>query len=153
MLQLPPMLHILWKAQRGLLSLLVRDRDFFPYWRETGSSVLAGMQEDLLSLPLLHRVFIPCWWFTGSSFFAGASHISYFKIIPWQPNKTSGFRGEDRGHLGFPIGTVLSIFDLEVILLLQSVWTQIAQRFRKSQKLVFKMAAMAAILDFQSAWF
>ena len=50
------------------------------------------------------------------------------------------------------MGTVLAIFDLEVILLLHCVSTQIAQRFGlKSQKLVFKMAAMSAILDFQSA--
>ena len=45
----------------------------------------------------------------------------------------------------------LAIFDLEVILLLQCVSTQMAQRFGCSQKLVFKMAAMVAILDFQSA--
>ena len=52
------------------------------------------------------------------------------------------------------IGIVLDTFDLEVILLLQCVSTQIAQRcWRRSQKLVFKMVAMAAILDFQSAWF
>ena len=45
-----------------------------------------------------------------------------------------------------------AIFNLQVILLLQSVLTQIAQWFGwRSQKLVFKMAAMVAILDFQSA--
>ena len=46
----------------------------------------------------------------------------------------------------------IAIFDLEVILLLQCVSSQIAKRFGwRSQKLVFKMAqAMAAILDFQS---
>ena len=51
----------------------------------------------------------------------------------------------------------IAIFDLEVILLLQCDSTRIAQQFGwRSQKLVFKMAAMAmamaAILDFQSAW-
>ena len=43
----------------------------------------------------------------------------------------------------------IALFDLEVILLLQCVTTQIAQRCGwRSKKLTFKMEAMVAILDF-----
>ena len=45
----------------------------------------------------------------------------------------------------------ISIFDLDVTLLLESVSTQIVQWFGGVQKLVFKMVAMRAILDFQLA--
>ena len=54
-----------------------------------------------------------------------------------------------KGHSFYNIA---AIFDLEIILLLQCVSIQITQQFGwRSQKLVFKMAAVAAILDFQSA--
>ena len=55
-----------------------------------------------------------------------------------------------KGHSFYNI----DIFDLEVILYLQCASTQITQQFGwGSQKLIFKMAAMVAILDFQSAIF
>ena len=68
-------------------------------------------------------------------------------------SKTDFQDGDCGGHLGFPTGTILAIFDLEVILLLQCKFQlKLPKRFgRKSQKLVFKMAAMVAILDFQLA--
>ena len=154
-------------AQQGLLSLLVRNRVFFPCWCATGSPFPAGVQQGLLFLLVCKRIFFPCWCFTWcpfpagdsqSSFPAGASHMSYLKILPWQPNKSSGFRGHLKqnggcgGQLGFIIGTVLAIFDLEVILLLQCVSNQIVKRFGwRRQKLVFKMGPMTAILDFQLA--
>ena len=65
------------QALQFLLSLLVCNRIFMPCRYTTGSSFPA----------CVHRVFFFCWCFTGSSFRAGASQISYFKILPWQPNK------------------------------------------------------------------
>ena len=51
-------------------------------------------------------------------------------------------------HLGFPIDTILARFDPEVILFLQ-ISAQSDQRFgKRCRKLIFKMAAVAAILDF-----
>ena len=50
--------------------------------------------------------------------------------------------------------TILACYDPEVILLLQSilVMAQSDQRFgKRRQKLIFKMAAVATILDFLSA--
>ena len=47
----------------------------------------AGAHQGLLSLLARHRVFLPCWCVKGSSYPAGASHIFYFEILPWQPNK------------------------------------------------------------------
>ena len=42
-----------------------------------------------------------------------------------------------------------SFFDLQVTLMLPTVWCQLAfQLRRRSEKLIFKMAAMAAILEF-----
>ena len=52
-----------------------------------------------------------------------------------------------KGHSFYNI----AIFDLQVILLLQCVSTQITEQFGwRSQKLIFKMVTMAAILNFQS---
>ena len=49
-------------------------------------------------------------------------------------------------HLGFPIGTILAIFDLQVNPNASyHVWSQLAFGFRRrSEKKIFKMAAMAA---------
>ena len=56
------------------------------------------------------------------------------------------------GHLGFSIDTILACFDLEVILLLKSKFQLSDLRFEKRcRKLIFKMAAVVAILDFLSA--
>ena len=61
---------------------------------------------------------------------------------------------KEMSKIDFPIGTSFAVFDLEGILLVQYLSTQIAQRFgMRSQKSVSKMVAMAAFLDFQSAWF
>ena len=55
-------------------------------------------------------------------------------------------------HLGFLIDTNLACFDPEVILLLKSVSAQSDLRFgKRCRKLIFKMAAVVAILDFLSA--
>ena len=60
--------------------------------------------------------------------------------------------GHHGGHLGFPIGMVLAIFILQVTSMLPTKF-----RFnwpfwfrRRSKKYIFKMATMAAILDFPS---
>ena len=56
------------------------------------------------------------------------------------------------GHLGFSIHTILACFDPESIMLLKSVSAQSDLRFEKRcRKLIFKMAAVVAILDFLSA--
>ena len=57
------------------------------------------------------------------------------------------------GHLEFPIDTILPRFDPEVNLLLQSKFRLKATKDlgRDVEKLIFKMAAVAAILDFLSA--
>ena len=58
------------------------------------------------------------------------------------------------GHFGFSIDRILACFDPEVILLLkEQVLAQSDLRFEKRcQKLIFKMAAVVAILDFLSAY-
>ena len=57
------------------------------------------------------------------------------------------------GHLGFPIGTILAIFDLQVAPTLLIKFRVLAFRFRRRKaKQTLKMAPMAAILDFQSEW-
>ena len=108
--------------------------------------------------------------------------------------------GHHSDHLGFPIGTILATFDLQVSPMLPTyikvnkpfgseeeeknrflrfrpswnsdrndlrfflsishpsasyqVWSQLAFGFRRrSEKSIFKMAAMAAVLDFRSARF
>ena len=57
----------------------------------------------------------------------------------------------------FPIGTILVIFDQEVILLLQCKFQLKSPNGLggevKHTMWVVKMAAFAAILDFRSAWF
>ena len=86
-LPLPPRLHVLCKAQQGLLSLLGHNRDFFPCWCAKVSFFLL----------VCKRIFFPCWCFTGSFFLCWwfTSHdllslpvlqkISNFKILLWQP--------------------------------------------------------------------
>ena len=67
-------------------------------------------------------------------------------------SKTGFQDGRCGSHLGFPIGTILPILDLEVILLLQCKFQlKWPNGLGGGQNLVFKMAALAAILDFQSA--
>ena len=54
------------------------------------------------------------------------------------------------GYPGFPTGTFLAIFDLQVTPMLPTKF-QVNWHFSsgEGEKQVFKMAAMAAILDFQ----
>ena len=54
--------------------------------------------------------------------------------------------GRHGGHLGFPIGTILAIFDLYVTPMLPTMFE--VNWLLGSEKQIFKMAAMAAILDF-----
>ena len=61
----------------------------------------------------------------------------------WKKDFQDGGHGS---HLGFPIGTILAIFYLQVTPMLP---TKIQFR-RRNDKYIFKMAA---ILDFQSEWF
>ena len=58
-------------------------------------------------------------------------------------------------HLGFPIGTILAIFfSISHPHASYQVSSQLAFGFRRrSEKMIFKMATMAAILDFRSARF
>ena len=59
------------------------------------------------------------------------------------------------GHLGFLIGTILAIFDLQVTLMLPSKFG-VNWPFSSGEEVknsFFKMAAMAATLGFQSARF
>ena len=69
--------------------------------------------------------------------------------------KTDFQDGCHGGHLGFPIGMILAIFDLQVTPMLPSKfgvnWPFGSGKEAKNK--IFKMAAMAAILDFQSARF
>ena len=80
------------KAPLGLLSSQVRNRVFFPCGCATVSSFPAGAQQGILLLLVCNRVFFSCRYARGSAFPAGASELSYFLILPWQPNKTSSFR-------------------------------------------------------------
>ena len=61
---------------------------------------------------------------------------------------------QDGGHLGFPISMILAIFDLQVTPMLPSKfgvnWPFGSGEEAKNR---FKMAAMAAILDFRLARF
>ena len=73
--------------------------------------------------------------------------------VDWDIEAKIDFQDDD--HLGFPIGTILAIFDLQVILMLPSKFG-VNWPFgsgEKAKKKIFKMAAMAAILDFRSARF
>ena len=59
------------------------------------------------------------------------------------------------GHVGFPIGTILTIFDVQVTLML-SINFQVNWHFgsgEEAKKTIFKMAAMATTLDFRSEQF
>ena len=60
--------------------------------------------------------------------------------------------GGHGGHLGYPIGMILAIFASHPDASYQ-VWSQLAFQFRRSDKKIFKMATMAAILDFLSELF
>ena len=62
---------------------------------------------------------------------------------------------QDGGHLGFPIVTILAIFDLEVTTMLPTKF-RVNWPFRSGEEAknrFFKMATMAAILDLRSAGF
>ena len=112
------------------------------------------MQEDLLSLLPLH---VPA---GDSQSILSLLVLHKFPAIIFSmvTHQNKRFQRQDikkiqdggcGGHLGF---LVLAIFNLEIILLLQCVSSQIALRFRRrSEKLVFKMAAMVTILKFQTA--
>ena len=52
------------------------------------------------------------------------------------------------GHHGFQIDTILAHFDPEVVLLL---WSKFRLKSTRCRKLIFKIAAVAVVLDFQSA--
>ena len=58
-------------------------------------------------------------------------------------------------HLGFPIRTILAIFDLQVTPMLPTKFgvNWLLGLGEEAKNRFFKMAAMAAILDFQSARF
>ena len=58
--------------------------------------------------------------------------------------------GHHGSHLGFPIGTILAIFDLQVTPMLQVLSLLTIRFMRRSKQQIFKMASMAAILDFLS---
>ena len=58
------------------------------------------------------------------------------------------------GHLGFRIWMILAIFDLQVTPLHPTVSSQLTFWLRRrSQKQIFRMDTMAAILDFWLEWF
>ena len=63
--------------------------------------------------------------------------------------------GGHGGHLGFPIGTILAILDLQCHPNASyQVSSQLDFMFRRrSEKQIFKLAAIAAILDFRSERF
>ena len=68
-------------------------------------------------------------------------------------SKTDIQDGGCDGHLGFLI-TIFAHFDLKVVLLLQSKFQLKSTLFgKRCLKLIFKMVAVAAILNFQSAQF
>ena len=57
---------------------------------------------------------------------------------------------QDGGHLGYPIGTILAIFDLQVTTMLPSKFGVKWPFGSGEAKISFsKMMAMAAILDFR----
>ena len=55
------------------------------------------------------------------------------------------YRFTNGGHLGFLIGMILTVFDLQVTAMPIGLMIQ-----KKKPKIVFKLAAMAANLDFLS---
>ena len=68
--------------------------------------------------------------------------------------KTDFQDGGCGSHLRFPIDTILAHFNPGCPVATEQVLAQITQRFgKRCQKLIFKMAAVEATLDFQSAWF
>ena len=72
------------------------------------------------------------------------SHQLAFRFR-WRSQKIEFQVGRQCGHLRFPIGMMFAIFDLQVTPMLPTKF-----RFRRrSEKKTFKMAAMAAILDFR----
>ena len=69
-----------------------------------------------------------------------------------QENVKIDFQDSGHGsHLGFPFGQILAIFDLQVtMVLLIKFWDSWGFRFkRRRAKWIFKLASMAAILDFR----
>ena len=70
-------------------------------------------------------------------------------------SKTDFQDGGCGGYLVFPIDMILAHFDPEVVLLLQSKFRLKSTKGfgKRCRKLIFKMAAVAAILDFRSAQF
>ena len=77
----------------------------------------SGLQST--SYVKLNRVYFPCWCATGSSFPACVLKGLLFLLVCKRIVFPSGaLQGVLSWHLGFPIGTVLAIFDLEVIQLL-----------------------------------
>ena len=59
--------------------------------------------------------------------------------------------GHHGGHLQFPIGTILPIFDVQVTLNLSTKLETLPFQFRRSRNTwIFKMATLATILDFRS---
>ena len=59
--------------------------------------------------------------------------------------------GHHGGHLGFPIGTIFATFDLQVTpkLPCNPGTSQLAFLFRRSEKQIFNIATMVAILNFR----
>ena len=56
---------------------------------------------------------------------------------------------QDGCHLGFLIGMILATFDQQVTLMNPTKFQELAFRFRRRREnQIFKMATMAAILDF-----
>ena len=99
----------------------------------------------------------------GCHFGFPISMISYFpstlepvvsfnliRLVVCEMSKTNFQDGSSGGHLRFLIDTILAHFDPEVVLLLQSkFWLKSTKCLgRECRKLIFKMAAVAAILIF-----
>ena len=65
-------------------------------------------------------------------------------------SKTDFQYGSCGGHLEFPTDTILAHFNPEVVLLLQSKFRlKSTMSGKRCRKLIFKIAAVAAILDFR----
>ena len=71
--------------------------------------------------------------------------LTQIGILVQKKKRKINFQNGYGGHLGFPIETILSISDLQV-----KPMIQLASRFRRREKYIFKIATTAAILDFQS---
>ena len=99
-------------------------------------------------------------WSEWFQLFWSTSHPEFFlsslkTIGLWSQEKKQkiDFQNGDR-HLGFPIGTIFTVFYLRHLNASYQVSSQLAFHFRRRrEKYIFKMAAMAAILDCGSEWF